>query len=51
MDGVDTIVMGLLLIGILGGIFFATRKKPDRRYKKQAPGRAEADKDNWSFPG
>lgn len=43
--------MGLLLVAILGGILFATRKKPGRRYDKQAPGRAEADKCNWSVSG
>jgi hypothetical protein len=47
----ETLVMGLLLVAIFGAILFATRKKPGRRYDKQAPGRAEADKDNWSFPG
>jgi hypothetical protein len=45
------VVMGLLLVVLLVGVALATRKRPGRTYDEHPPGRAEADKDTWWYPG
>ena len=37
-----------VVLGLLG---YATRKRPGRRYDKEAPGRAEAELSGWNWGG
>lgn len=47
----ESILAIIALLIVLGGVLYATRKKPGKHYHKKPPGRAEADKDNWHWSG
>jgi hypothetical protein len=38
---------GLVLVGIVVAILFATREKPGRRYEPEPPTAGEAMRDDW----
>ncbi len=40
-------VGGIVLVGIVAAILFATRKKPGKRYESKPPTAGEAMRDDW----
>jgi len=48
---VATFIAVVAFLVAIGGVLWMTRKKPGRRYDKPPPGRSDADRDNWGFPG